>query len=359
MSSPASTPPGSAQEPEASGEAPEGQLARFFGYSHDVLSIIDTGGHVLLINPAAERVLGDASSDLVGSRILDRVHPEDQPRVREHVRALLADQGSGDLDIRLRHLEGHWVPMRWSLSVGSDRRLYAVGRDISSTVKHRAARISQEMAELRLRTAMELHDGVLQTLTGASLQIAAARRILRADPEMVEGILEALSQLVEAEQRELRLYVDEVKGAAPAWTDARLDLPKRIEALLDRLGVMWGMSTEVTAEVHGAIGPEESRQVLRIIQEASVNAARHGRASNVTVAVTGDGADILISVGDDGEGFPFRGEYDHEALQAQRLGPLSLKHRVAEAGGTISIRSQPGGSRITVRLPEVLREERA
>ena len=52
-----------------------------------------------------------------------------------------------------------------------------------------------------------------------------------------------------------------------------------------------------------------------------------------------------------GAGFSFRGEYDNKALKEKRLGPLSLKHRVEEAGGLININSAPGGSTVVVRLP--------
>jgi signal transduction histidine kinase len=214
------------------------------------------------------------------------------------------------------------------------------------------------MAELRLRTALELHDGILQTLTGATLQLAVARRLVGADPAGAEKVLAGLGESISAEQQEMRLFVDELKGSAPLWADGTLGLPQRIEALMDRMGMIWGLTSSVETSVEVKVGGELARQVLRIIQEATVNAARHGSAKNISVSVTVDGAKLTIAIADDGEGFNFLGEYDHEALHEKRLGPLSLKHRVKDTGGRISINSTPKGSTIVVRLPFQLQEEK-
>ncbi len=329
----------------------EGEIARFFGYSHDVLAIMDGGGRVLMISPSVERVLGYPIEEIIGRRFLRWMHPEDKPVVKTHTRTLLMGRPIADLDVRIVRSDGSWVPMRWSISVGPGRRVYAVGQDRTDEARRQESLLRQEMAELRLRTTMELHDGVLQTLTGASLQIEVARRLLRKDPDAAEQILYAVGEGIGAEQREIRLYVDEVKGHAPAWTDGSLALPERIETILKRVGMIWGVAISVDARVTVGVSAELGRQILRIVQESTVNAARHGAAKAVSVSVSLDGPEITITVTDNGKGFSFVGEYDNKALKEQRLGPLSLKHRVEEAGGSICINSAPGRSTVVVRLP--------
>jgi PAS domain S-box-containing protein len=332
-------------------EPPEGEFARFFSYSHDVLAILDEEGCVLLVSPSVERVLGHPIDGVMGRHALRWVHPDDRARVRATVRSLLEGRPIADLDSLVLRADGSWVPMRWSLSLGPGLRVYGVGHDRTHRVQHQEALLSREMAELRLRAAMELHDGVLQTLTGASLHIEVARRLVRSDPAAAEEVLEALGETVSAEQREMRLYVDEVKGQPSVWTDGDIALPTRIESIIDRVGLIWGVETSVDARLSGEIPAPLGRHILRIVQEATVNAARHGAAQEVSVSVTRDGPDVSITIADNGRGFPFMGEYDNEALRKQRRGPLSLKHRVAEAGGSIRINSTPGGSMVFVRLP--------
>ena len=60
---------------------------------------------------------------------------------------------------------------------------------------------------------------------------------------------------------------------------------------------------------------------------------------------------VRITVADNGRGFPFRGDYDHAALTALRLGPVTLKERVAALGGTLAIASTESGARLEIALP--------
>lgn len=334
-------------------EPPEGELARFFGYSRDVLVILDGGGRVLVISPSVERVLGYAIQELMGERFFHWVHPDDQALVKEQSRALVAGRPIPDLDARIQRSDGTWVEMRWSLSVGSSHRIYGVGRDRTAELRRREALLSQELAELRLRTAMELHDGILQTLTGASFQIATARRLLRRDPAAAESVLEALARSVSAEQQEMRLYVDEVKGGSQIWTGRSAGIAGRVVEMLERVELIWGLRTVPDIVLPDTLSPETGRRVLRIVQEAAVNAARHGGAKSIRVDVRVEGHEIHVRAMDDGHGFSFLGDYDDAALREKRLGPLALKHRVAAAGGRISIRSTPQGATLSVSIPLV------
>lgn len=333
------------------GDLPSEELAHFFWYSHDVLVVMDDTARVLAISPSAERVLGHPVDEILGERLIRLAHPDDQPSVQRQLEELLPGRTIEDLDARMSGADGAWVPMRWSLSMGHAQKLYAIGRDYTDQALHQDTLLQSEISELRLRTAMELHDGILQTLTGASLQIAVARKLMKTDPEAADRVLSTLGRSVSAEQQEMRLYVDELKGRAPVWIDGSRELPERIEAVLERLSSVWEVSLSVDARIRGRIAGELGRQILRIVQEATVNAARHGGASSVSVSVDREGSDVMIAVSDDGHGFSFLGEFDHETLKEQRLGPLSLKHRVEETGGSISIRSTTDGSTVFVRVP--------
>jgi NarL family two-component system sensor histidine kinase LiaS len=208
-----------------------------------------------------------------------------------------------------------------------------------------------QLEGFRLRTALELHDGVLQTLTGAALQIAVARKLLRSQPDRADEVLERLGSSVSAEQQELRLYVDELKGASSEWTDDSRGFAQRVATLLDRVGAIWEI--EVASESSGdlALNPALSRQLVRMVQEATVNSARHSRASRVNVHIQANESRIILTISDDGHGFTFLGSYSDADLREQRLGPLSLKHRVWDAEGQIGINSTTEGSVVRIEVP--------
>jgi signal transduction histidine kinase len=99
------------------------------------------------------------------------------------------------------------------------------------------------------------------------------------------------------------------------------------------------------------IGPSQSLQVLRIVQEALANAVRHAGASKVRVdaGVTGDA--IEIAVADDGSGF------DAAAVQPGR-GLQSMTSRARLLGGQLWVGSRVGdGTRIQLRIPSLRNEQ--
>jgi signal transduction histidine kinase len=59
----------------------------------------------------------------------------------------------------------------------------------------------------------------------------------------------------------------------------------------------------------------------------------------------------VITVEDDGTGFPFLGRYDLASLHAKRVGPASVKERVTLLRGQLVLISKRTGSRIEIRLP--------
>ncbi|MEX0892008.1 MAG: histidine kinase [Gemmatimonadota bacterium] len=204
---------------------------------------------------------------------------------------------------------------------------------------------------LRIKTAGELHDGVLQALTAASLQLEVVRRTMRADPDGAERILLDLMENVQAEQRELRLFVDELKGPHSAWSDGALPVHERLEDMLQRIQTIWGIQVTLSAARLAGLPPRLDREVIRLVQEAVVNAARHGHASNVSLRLEVRSGAVHIHLRDNGLGFSFQGEYHGDELKARRMGPVSLRRRVEMNDGTLVIRSTERGARIHIAIP--------
>ncbi len=83
-----------------------------------------------------------------------------------------------------------------------------------------------------------------------------------------------------------------------------------------------------------------------MVHEAVVNALKHAQPTRVNVNVDGATDRLRIVVSDDGHGFPFKGRFDHRALDESRRAPRSLFDRVTALGGKMSIESSDAGSRV-------------
>jgi signal transduction histidine kinase len=187
----------------------------------------------------------------------------------------------------------------------------------------------------RARIAREVHDAISQHLFGMRM-IAAGMR--RADPgneqaRAIERISEEALRDMQALLIELRPATLDAAGLAPA-------LQEIFTAYTDRLGVTVDASLDdvtVPAPVEHAL--------LRITQEACMNAVRHGNARRLTVSMSRQDGHVELAVRDTGSGF------DPAAPHAG-YGLTHMRDRVTELGGTLEIDSAHGqGAAVTVRVP--------
>jgi signal transduction histidine kinase len=206
--------------------------------------------------------------------------------------------------------------------------------------------------EERILLARDLHDGLLQSLTAAALQLETVRGLLAEKPDMARARLLEVQQLIAAEQREVRAFVRELQPAALALPEADSSLAAWLDELVKWIDRQWGLRVDVIMERPEAPMAEGlAQQTYLVIHEALVNAARHAQASVVRVELEARDSPMRITVADNGRGFSFRGRYDQAALTELGLGPASLKERIASLGGTLAIDSTESGARLEITLP--------
>lgn len=208
------------------------------------------------------------------------------------------------------------------------------------------------MADERERLARELHDGLLQSLAGALLQLEALSNLIDENPQSARKRLRDIGDLIAEEQRELRYWLTNAKPTGATITCA--DLAAALEIQCQRAEKQWGLRVTLTTG-GGMISRSLGDEVYRLVQEAIANVGRHASARSVSVTLQITTDQVRIDVADDGVGFPFQGRYDLEMLRDRRLGPRSLVARVASLGGDLVLTSDLSGSRLEMSLPLHLR----
>ena len=208
-------------------------------------------------------------------------------------------------------------------------------------------------ADERIRLARNLHDGLLQSLTGIALQVQAARRLMEEAPEKAREVLTQVQAQVAGEQRDLRFVIRQLKphDTAPPESHASVSVSSRVDRYCARVEREWGVRVRLRAAGLDDLEERFGDELYRLVQESVGNAARHAQASAIEVAIEAAPDEVSIRVSDDGRGFPFRGELDLADLDRMKTGPVVLRERVSALGGALSICSAETGSTVRMVIP--------
>lgn len=228
------------------------------------------------------------------------------------------------------------IPFAWSLA----RRLRVGQQQRERLLQHA---IESSDAERR-RIASDLHDGVVQELTGVSMTLSAAT--LRGGTASPETVMTSAGHQIRESVKSLRSLLVDIYP--PNLHEEGLT-----SALADLLGSLHnrGLLTELDVSIpEEALTPQNVSLLYRAAQEAVRNVASHARASRVAVTVARQGEYVSLVIDDDGLGF------DDSQLatqtQAGHVGLRSLAGLLTDAGGALEIRSAVGaGTRVDVRIP--------
>lgn len=237
-----------------------------------------------------------------------------------------------------------------------DSLLDGVARQVVADINQYFSRGRLERAAMqdeRVRLARELHDGVLQSLTGASLQLEALSRLIDENPDAARNRLRIIGNLIAEEQRELRNWIQKLGPTPRPAMAPGADLVVALESLCKRVESQWALRVELHTGKKGTIPRILGDEAYRLVQEALTNAGRHANAMLARVDLEISPDRVHITVADDGQGFPYRGRYTLEELMETRLGPTSLKHRIESLGGDLILTSSLSGSRLEMSLPFV------
>jgi signal transduction histidine kinase len=204
------------------------------------------------------------------------------------------------------------------------------------------------IARERSRLAHDLHDGVLQGLTAAALQIKIMGREV---PETLGLRLEELRGLLADQQAAIRDFV-RVTRPKPE-TASRFDLLADGGKLLREIGRQWNCETSLQVAPAGASVPSAcGHQLSLLLAEAVANSVRHGGAHVVAVSMNRFEGGLDIRVRDDGSGFGTESVIlHHQELREHGRGPGSIHDRVSGLGGRLNIASTPDGAALHIHLP--------
>ena len=198
--------------------------------------------------------------------------------------------------------------------------------------QHKAGRLAE-----RQRLAADIHDTLAQGFASIVMLVQAAQADLDGSHPQAARQLDLAARTARENLAEARALV---AGLAPAQLDGGT-LPDALRRLCEAPGVPG------TFEAVGSPRPLPMATevvLLRVCQEALSNVRKHARAQSATVRLGYERDAVRLEVTDDGAGF------DPGSVSGG-FGLGGMRARVTEAGGTLTVDSEPGaGTRVSAWL---------
>ncbi|TFZ04179.1 CHASE3 domain-containing protein [Ramlibacter humi] len=206
-------------------------------------------------------------------------------------------------------------------------------RDRTAALSELATHLQQVREDERGHLARELHDELGALLTAAKLDVARLKSRLGTQPPPEAA--QRLQHLVDTLNSGIALKRRIIEDLRPSSL-ANLGLTASLEILAREFSERSGVHVATELE---AVQLDEAHQltVYRLVQESLTNVAKYAKARQARIRVQPQGADVAVSVRDDGQGF------DAARVKPSTHGLAGMRHRVEAAGGRFSISTRPGG----------------
>lgn len=239
-----------------------------------------------------------------------------------------------------------FAPLLYPVAVAAGvaaREMVERGVQTESLLRERTETLASERE--RLRVARELHDSLAKTVEGLAMTASVLPGRCERDPAGAASLARQLVGDAQQAALEARALMSDLRPAED------LSLAEAVRRRADSLAQRLGIDVQVSCDVSGETPSTVKHELLRILGEAVINAARHGGAKRVVVALEVSGPEARLSVTDDGRGLSE--PVDLRSLKANgHFGLAGMHERAANMGGTLSVgAARDGGTSVVVAVP--------
>lgn len=183
----------------------------------------------------------------------------------------------------------------------------------------------------RLRIAREVHDVVARGLAVMLVQVGSARHVIRRDAAEAEHALRSAEAAGRESLAELRATIAALREPTAAGTTTGEPAGELARAAVEAR--FHGLDAHLTIDGDPArIGPEAGLTLVRVAQEALVNAAKHAPGARTSIVLKLRGRVVTLDVRSSGAG---PGAARASRADGTGYGLLGMRERVEAVGGTL------------------------
>lgn len=341
------------------------RLALIVRQTADAIMIHDLNGNISFWNPAAQRMFGYATEDILGHSANLLVPPGHESEIERNMAAIVANRQVDLYDTQRVTREGRLLDVSLTAAPLTDPKTGEIIGEICSmrdiTERKLAEETARKLEENRQLThliqrhiederrslARELHDELGQYVTAIKTFAVAIANKTRTE---MPGIEASAQTIVSAANH---IY-DGMHNIIRHLRPGSLDNLGLFDALRDAVAGWQAQNPNVifNLELQGKLdllGESLNINLYRIVQEAVTNALRHAQADQIDISLSRhENGTLTLLIKDNGIGMNMC-----NVDQSRHFGLLGMRERTQALYGSFSIDSLPGqGSTIMVTIPE-------
>ncbi len=328
----------------------------------DAIVGVDETQAIVLFNPAAEKMFGYSSEDVMGKPLITLIPQRFHQMHRTHVNGFRHSKVSSRtmaplIAIMGLRADGVEFPIESTISqteVGGQFQQTAVLRDVTERRRAerelldmneqlRALSIAQEKIreQERGRIAGELHDDLGQQLTGLKLDIAWLSNRIKDGRLPEHDKIDDLRQHIDVAIASVRRISTELRplvlsdlgfGEALAWQAGEFS---------KRCGIPVDLDLAAQALV---TNDDLAMGLYRITQESLTNIMRHANASEIEIRLFEENNALVLTIHDDGIGLP-------DERNGGGFGLLGMRERAKSLDATFQLIGEPDeGTTVRVEI---------
>jgi two-component system sensor histidine kinase DegS len=330
-----------------------------FTDASDAIWVHDLKGNITMVNKACEKLSGYPISELPGRNVLEFLSPENLSIAKQVKDKLLRGETMEQrYEQRLIKKDGSQATMQLTTRLifgdGKPQAFHNMARDVTEerrlqdNLQYYCRQVLQAQEEERKRLARELHDDASQQIILLTRGIDnIAYKADRCSPEELRNELGKLYELSQQTYQNIKHYAQALR---PSILDD-LGLIAAVKWLAQETRKLSGIEIEVKTHMIPLLPPETQLVLFRIIQESLNNIQRHSRASQASVTLEWQGAEIRVTIADNGKGFSLPRQLTEFAGQG-KLGLTGMVERAQLIGGELEVTSEKDkGTIVTVKVP--------
>jgi signal transduction histidine kinase len=238
------------------------------------------------------------------------------------------------------------------LVIGRNRAAYRIQAEQAAVLLAQRERLETEqrradLLDERARIAREIHDVLAHSLGALGIQIQAARAVMTR-----EGDIDRASELLGVAQQMAAEGLEDTRRAIHALRADTLPLGEELARVTDvyaqryRVGVSFD-----TSGVPVPLPPDATIALLRVAQEALVNATKHAAGQRVAICLDFRDADVRLTVRNDlAPGSGANGEAGVSTVNGG-YGLTGMRERLRLLNGTLEAGRCDGQWIVTAELP--------